>query len=301
MGETLTRRGFMKAAGAVTAAGALSSLLACSSNLETDEEAVQEDAAVDTAEALNEGEEHFATCGWSCSFCQYRIFTRDGNICHMLPKEDYDYRTCLKGRSRIQRTYSDARVQYPMKRVEGTPRGGGEWERISWDQAVEEISAKWNQVAEEFGPTANSYYQGGGGFQHVPGAVQFMAMSKLFPFAVRLFENIVRIQIAIRLLCLFQQSDCLVQMGADFRTVPVHQAERCRFHPFCKITVLKLAPSELTFLKSRRNSEIHHSMTFLRPRLRIIEHPPLVRNDTLHCIENPAVPKRVRYPHTVYR
>ena len=165
MGETLTRRGFMKAAGAVTAAGALSSLLACSSNLETDEEAVQEDAAVDTAEALNEGEEHFATCGWSCSFCQYRIFTRDGNICHMLPKEDYDYRTCLKGRSRIQRTYSDARVQYPMKRVEGTPRGGGEWERISWDQAVEEISAKWNQVAEEFGPTANSYYQGGGGFQ----------------------------------------------------------------------------------------------------------------------------------------
>ena len=64
-----------------------------------------------------------------------------------------------------QRAYSDARIQYPMRRVDGTPRGGGEWERITWEEAVDEIVAKWKEVEAEYGPLANTYYQGGGGAQ----------------------------------------------------------------------------------------------------------------------------------------
>ncbi|MCR5583154.1 MAG: molybdopterin-dependent oxidoreductase [Eggerthellaceae bacterium] len=162
MGENCTRRSFIKRAGA-TAVGAamLGSLTACGNsgmkNLTADSSVAENSTA--------EGNEFYCTCGWSCSFCQYRIFTREGNVAHMLPKPDFDYVTCLKGRSRIQRTYSDARVQYPMKRVEGTARGAGEWERITWDEAISEISKKWLEVEEKYGPLANSYYQGGGGFQ----------------------------------------------------------------------------------------------------------------------------------------
>lgn len=64
-----------------------------------------------------------------------------------------DISICLKGRSRIQRTYSDARVQYRMKRATYTTddphpenRGKDEWERISWDEAVEMVSKKWLAV-----------------------------------------------------------------------------------------------------------------------------------------------------------
>lgn len=124
MGKSLTRRNFVKAAAAVAAGTASAcALTSCqpsgTSNLEVDENVAANPADL--------GEEFYCTCSWSCSFCQYRIFTRNGNVSHMLPKPDFDYRTCLKGRSRIQRAYSDARIQYPMRRVDGTPRGGGEW------------------------------------------------------------------------------------------------------------------------------------------------------------------------------
>lgn len=156
MEKSLTRRSFMKAAGAVTAATAASSLLyGCNmENLEADGDVAQDPTSV--------GEEFACTCSWSCSFCQYYVYTRDGNVSHMLPKPDFDYRTCLKGRSRIQRTYSEERIRYPMQRVEGTPRGGGEWERITWDEAADIIVTQWQKTEDEFGPLANTYYQGCG-------------------------------------------------------------------------------------------------------------------------------------------
>lgn len=46
-------------------------------------------------------------------------------------------RTCLKGQAGIQTTYDAFRVRTPLKRV--GPRGSGEWETISWEQAYDEI------------------------------------------------------------------------------------------------------------------------------------------------------------------
>ena len=145
MGDTLTRRSFMKAAGLVAAGTAMGGALAACSNTqqaegpEPKQAEVGQNLAVDEDVELVEEEEFYCTCSWSCSFCQYHIYTRNGNVAHMLPLPDFDYRTCLKGRSRIQRTYSEERIRYPMRRVDGTPRGGGEWEQISWDEAVKEI------------------------------------------------------------------------------------------------------------------------------------------------------------------
>lgn len=162
MGESLTRRSFVKTAGAAATGVAMGCALASCQpsgmkNLEVDT-SVAGDAAA-------EEQEFTCTCSWSCSFCQYHIYVRNGNVSHMLPKKDFDYRTCLKGRSRIQRTYSEQRIRYPMKRVEGTKRGAGEWERITWDEAVSAIVEQWQKTEKEFGPLANTYYQGGGGAQ----------------------------------------------------------------------------------------------------------------------------------------
>lgn len=53
---------------------------------------------------------------------------------------------CAKGASVREITHGDRRVKYPMKRQ------GGEWVRISWDQAIEEIGAGLLRLREESGP-----------------------------------------------------------------------------------------------------------------------------------------------------
>ena len=41
------------------------------------------------------------------------------------------------------------RINYPLKRV--GKRGEGKWERISWDQALDEIAAKLKELAKKYG------------------------------------------------------------------------------------------------------------------------------------------------------
>ncbi|MEH3068369.1 MAG: molybdopterin-dependent oxidoreductase [Aeromicrobium erythreum] len=41
---------------------------------------------------------------------------------------------------------------YPLRRT--GPKGAGEFERITWDEAIAEIAARFTQVKEEHGPEA---------------------------------------------------------------------------------------------------------------------------------------------------
>ncbi|MDR1014910.1 MAG: molybdopterin-dependent oxidoreductase [Coriobacteriales bacterium] len=68
--------------------------------------------------------------------------------------------TCMKGYANIERMYSATRVQYPLKRA--GERGAGEWERISWDEAVSEICSKWKELQAEHGPEAVTFMSGSG-------------------------------------------------------------------------------------------------------------------------------------------
>src|SRR5690606_32396768 len=48
--------------------------------------------------------------------------------------------------------------RHPLKRV--GPRGSGEWARLAWDEALDEIAASLRRVAEESGPEAVAYLCG---------------------------------------------------------------------------------------------------------------------------------------------
>lgn len=50
------------------------------------------------------------------------------------------------------------RLNYPLKRV--GRRGEGKWERITWDQAIDEIAEKLNEIIENYGPEAIALAQG---------------------------------------------------------------------------------------------------------------------------------------------
>ncbi len=59
---------------------------------------------------------------------------------------------CAKVSRYVERTYHADRLLYPKRRV--GPRGSGRWERISWDEALDEIAARFRGIADEHGPEA---------------------------------------------------------------------------------------------------------------------------------------------------
>ena len=51
---------------------------------------------------------------------------------------------CPIGQSAVDLVYHPKRLNYPMRR--NGPRGGGQWERISWDEALDEVAERLNRI-----------------------------------------------------------------------------------------------------------------------------------------------------------
>ena len=73
---------------------------------------------------------------------------------------------CAKVAKYLDRVYSPDRVLYPMRRIRAKRAGkAGEtsaFERISWDEALEEIAKRLGEIAAEFGPESILPYSYGG-------------------------------------------------------------------------------------------------------------------------------------------
>ena len=73
---------------------------------------------------------------------------------------------CAKVAKYLDRVYSPDRVLYPVRRIRAKGAGkAGEtsaFERITWDDALDEITKRFRQVAEEFGPESILPYSYGG-------------------------------------------------------------------------------------------------------------------------------------------
>jgi formate dehydrogenase major subunit len=55
---------------------------------------------------------------------------------------------CCKGASAIDMVTSEKRLKSPMK------KSGGKWQKISWDQAFDEVAAKLTSIRDKDGPDA---------------------------------------------------------------------------------------------------------------------------------------------------
>lgn len=100
---------------------------------------------------------HCVNCHGNCAF---KIMTRDGivvreeqlaqypQIADDIP--DTNPRGCQKGAIHSQSMYDADRIRYPMKRV--GERGEGKWQRISWEQATQEIAEKVVDMYQQHGP-----------------------------------------------------------------------------------------------------------------------------------------------------
>ena len=139
----LTRRGFLKttAAAALVAGGVSAAGF----------------AALTPKTASAQSDEKICTtyCN-ACMGCPLEAVVRDGNVVLTRAKEIEgapidQKRMCARGASIPTLIVQEKRIQYPMKRAEGTERGAGQWERISWDEAIDTICTKIKEYQAEFG------------------------------------------------------------------------------------------------------------------------------------------------------
>ncbi len=94
--------------------------------------------------------------GWGChEMCVLTTYSKDEKILRTertiikgVRPERYD--VCQKGIISGKFPYLPERLLYPLKRV--GKRGEGKFERISWEQAFDEIGGKLNELREKYGP-----------------------------------------------------------------------------------------------------------------------------------------------------
>jgi anaerobic selenocysteine-containing dehydrogenase len=59
---------------------------------------------------------------------------------------------CAKVRPYLDHVYHSGRLLHPLRRV--GPKGAGQWQRISWADALGEIAGRWRQIIARFGALA---------------------------------------------------------------------------------------------------------------------------------------------------
>jgi anaerobic selenocysteine-containing dehydrogenase len=74
---------------------------------------------------------------------------------------------CVKVNRYLEHTRADDRILHPMRRT--GPKGSGQFERITWDEALDEISARLRTIVDEHGGEAIWPYLGTGSLGYLQG------------------------------------------------------------------------------------------------------------------------------------
>ena len=85
-------------------------------------------------------------CAWRCGI---RVTLRDGEVRYIQGNPDHPLNKgviCAKGASGIMKQYSPARLTRPLKRKEGSERGAGEFEAISWEEAFDMMETRLKKI-----------------------------------------------------------------------------------------------------------------------------------------------------------
>ena len=146
MGNTISRRSFVKLA-AVTGAAATVSFPAASS-------ALAEQAS--TSAGGNQEVKRIRSMCRACGKmeCPTWITVRDGRVVEITGDSDAvtsGGNICAKGQAAMQALYHPDRLKYPMKRTNPKGEDPG-WVRISWDEALEIAAKALMENREQYGP-----------------------------------------------------------------------------------------------------------------------------------------------------
>jgi len=104
------------------------------------------------------GEELIKTVCNSCiNLCGLNVYVKGGEIIRVEGDPEHAVSKgylCPRGQALIDWEYSPDRLKYPMKRV------NGDWKRISWDEALDIVATKLQEVKEHHGARSLAFMPG---------------------------------------------------------------------------------------------------------------------------------------------
>ena len=144
---TMSRRAFV---GTAAAGASVLALAGCAPQEQAQEDETNPDGEVEDSTAAlqkEELEEFHITSGYNCQGCFLKGYKRDGKIVRIEPGEVQNNNACARCMSFATKVQDEnARVMYPQKRT--GERGSGEFEQISWDEAIDTIAEKLNALSD---------------------------------------------------------------------------------------------------------------------------------------------------------
>ena len=87
--------------------------------------------------------------------CSMLATVEEGKLLHVSGNPENPFtrgNLCRKVAHYEERVYSKDRLLFPMKRVGA--KGSGQFKRVSWEEAIAEITARWKDILAESGPEA---------------------------------------------------------------------------------------------------------------------------------------------------
>lgn len=95
--------------------------------------------------------------------CGVLVYVKDNRVIEIKGDPESplnEGRICIKCRAGLEHLYHPDRLKYPMKRV--GERGAGKWMRLSWENALDEIAAKIDEIKGKYGVESILIGQGTG-------------------------------------------------------------------------------------------------------------------------------------------
>ena len=87
--------------------------------------------------------------------CAFLYHVEDGKLVEVTGDPDHPMTRgglCVKLKNFAEHHYNPDRLLHPMKRI--GPKGSGQFERVSWDDALAEIKARWTEIIAQHGAQA---------------------------------------------------------------------------------------------------------------------------------------------------
>ncbi len=100
-------------------------------------------------------------CGLCHPRCGMLLHIDNGKVVKITGDPDHPITRgalCERGRLMLDHIYHPDRLNHPLKRV--GKRGEGKWERISWDQALDEVAEKLARLRDAFGAETLTFTHG---------------------------------------------------------------------------------------------------------------------------------------------
>ena len=132
-------------------------------------------------------------CALCTAHCATIATVLDGKVVRL--EADHDHPNggvfCLKGKAAPELVYHPDRLNHPLKRTRPKSDPDAGWQRISWEQALDEIAHRLLSIRDQFGPRSVALAKGTGGGTSVFLSNENNAMTFLpFPYSSFPFFNL---------------------------------------------------------------------------------------------------------------